>query len=310
MTILFKPDPVVGGADAWRAQLAKRLPDVPFRVWPDVGDPADIHFFLGFKAATGDFAGMTNLKAVLATGAGVDGVFLAEDVPDVAIARIIDPWMTEQMAQWGLYAVLHFYRRFGDYQAQQAEGNWNELDPWRAAPARVGMLGCGEIGQEIGRRLADIGFEVAGWTRSARDLGDIENFHGEDGFASFLARSNFLICLLPLTEDTTGLLDAAAFSHLPEEAYLINMARGRIVDTDDLVAALDSGRIKGAFLDVTEPEPLPQDHPLWRMPNVRITPHNSGNTNADTAADQVAENIRRALAGEPMLNVVERGRGY
>ena len=208
---------------------------MPFRVWPDVGDPADIHFFLGFKAATGDFAGMTNLKAVLATGAGVDGIFLAEDVPDVAIARIIDPWMTEQMAQWALYAVLHFYRRFGDYQAQQAEGDWNELDPWRAAPARVGMLGCGEIGQEIGRRLGDIGFDVAGWTRSARDLGDIENFHGEDGFAPFLARSNFLICLLPLTEDTTGLLDAAAFSHLPEDAYLINMARGRIVDTDDLV---------------------------------------------------------------------------
>ena len=113
-----------------------------------------------------------------------------------------------------------------------------------------------------------------------------------------------------MTEDTTGLLDAAAFSHLPEDAYLINMARGRIVDTDDLVTALDSGRVKGAFLDVTEPEPLPQDHPLWRMQNVRITPHNSGNTNADTAADQVAENIRRALAGEPLLNVVERGRGY
>lgn len=310
MTILFKSDPVVGGADAWREQLAKRLPDLPFRVWPDVGNPADIQFFLGFKAATGDFVGMTNLKAVLATGAGVDGIFLAEDLPDVAIARIIDPWMTEQMAQWALYAVLHFYRRFGDYQAQQADSNWNELDPWRAEMARVGMLGCGAIGQEIGRRLADTGFEVAGWTRSARDLGDITNFHGENGFAPFLARSNFLICLLPLTDDTRGLLNTAAFSHLPEEAYLINMARGRIVDTDDLVVALDGGRIKGAFLDVTEPEPLPEDHLLWRMPNVRITPHNSGNTNADTAADQVAENIRRALAGEPLVNVVERERGY
>jgi len=310
MTILFKPDPVVGGAETWREQLAKRLPDVPFRVWPDVGDPSDIHFFLGFKAATGDFAGMTNLKAVLATGAGVDGIFLAEDLPEVAIARIIDPWMTEQMAQWALYAVLHFYRHFGDYQAQQFEGNWNELDPWRAAPPRVGMLGCGEIGQDIGRRFANIGFDVAGWTRSARDLGKIENFYGDNGFVPFLERSNFLICLLPLTEHTTGLLNAAAFSHLPEEAYLINMARGRIVNTDDLVEALDSRRIKGAFLDVTEPEPLPKDHPLWRMRNVRITPHNSGNTNANTAADQVAENIRRARDNQPLLNIVERGRGY
>ena len=214
------------------------------------------------------------------------------------------------MAQWGLYAVLHFYRRFGDYQALQTRGEWRELDPWRAAPARVGMLGCGEIGQEIGRVLAGVGFEVAGWTRSPRDLGDIANFHGSDGLAPFLARSNFLICLLPLTNDTEGMLNAEAFKHLPDDAYLINMARGRIVNTDDLVAALEAGRIKGAFLDVVEPEPLPKDHPLWRMPNVRITPHNSGNTNANTAADQVAENIRRALAGAPMVNVVERGRGY
>lgn len=310
MTILFKPDPVVGGAENWRAQLAKRLPNVPFRVWPDVGDPADIQFFLGFKAATGDFAGMINLKAVLATGAGVDGIFLAEDVPDVPIARIIDPWMTEQMAQWAVYAVLHFCRRFGDYHGLQASGDWQELEPWRAAPAHIGLLGCGEIGLEVAERLDSLGFKAAGWTRRARDLGAVENFHGADGLKPFLARSNFLICLLPLTSDTEGMVDAEMLAALPEDAYFINMARGRVAKTDDLTAALQSGRLKGAFLDVTEPEPLPSDHPLWRMPNVRITPHNSGNTNADTAADQVAENIRRALNGEPLLNVVERSRGY
>jgi glyoxylate/hydroxypyruvate reductase A len=253
---------------------------------------------------------MSNLKAILATGAGVDGIFQADDLPDVPIARIIDPWMTEQMVQWAVYAVLHFYRRFGDYHALQADGDWRELEPWQAAPPRIGLLGCGEIGLEVARSLQSIGFEAAGWTRSPKDLGAVQNFSGEGGLKPFLARSNFLICLLPLTADTHGMVDAAMLASLPEQAYFINMARGRVANTDDLTAALESGRLKGAFLDVTEPEPLPPEHALWRMPNVRITPHNSGNTNADTAADQVAENIRRALNDEPLLNVVERGRGY
>ncbi|MEQ9124179.1 MAG: glyoxylate/hydroxypyruvate reductase A [Alphaproteobacteria bacterium] len=310
MAILFITDPVIGGVDRWRAALAERLPDMPFRVTPDVGDPADIEIALCFRAAPGTFKGMSNLKAILATGAGVDGLFQDPDLPDVPIARIVDPWMADQMAGWAVYAVQHFYRHFGTYAAFQAKGEWRELEDWRAAPPRVGLLGYGAIGAKVGAALGALGFEVAAWTRGPRDLGGVPHFHGAAGFRDFLARTHFLICLLPLTAETEGIVDADVLAALPAPAFLINMARGRHVVTDDLVAALRSGRLAGAFLDVTEPEPLPADHPLWTMENVRITPHCSGPTNADTAADQVAANVRRALAGEPLANLVPRDRGY
>lgn len=310
MTVLFIPDAVVGGGEKWREALAERLPDVPFRIAPDIGDPADIEIALCFRAEPGAFRGMTSLKAILATGAGVDGLFEDPDLPDVPIARIVDPWMAEQMTGWAVYAVQHFYRRFGDYAALQARGDWSEFADWQAAPPKVGLLGYGAIGATVGQALAGQGFEVAAWTRGPRDLGDVAHYHGADGLKAFLARTHFLICLLPLTPETEGVVDAELLAGLPKPAFFINMARGRHAVTEDLVAALRSGALAGAFLDVTEPEPLPADHPLWAMENVRITPHCSGPTNAVTAADQVAANIRRALAGEALANPVPRDRGY
>lgn len=310
MAILFIDDPIVGGAESWRDAITARLPGQEFRISPAIGDPAEIEIVLCFRAAPGMFRGMTNLKAILATGAGVDGLFLDPELPDAPIARIVDPWMADQMAGWAVYAVQHFYRRFGEYAALQAKGQWVELDDWRAAPPKVGLLGYGAIGAKVGGTLADLGFEIAAWTRSARTVPGVVHFHGAEGFRPFLAQSHFLICLLPLTAETTGVLDRAAFDAMPAPAYLISMGRGRHVVTDDLVAALESGRLAGAFLDVTEPEPLPAGHPLWAMENVRITPHCSGPTNAATAADQVAANIRRALDGAPLENRVAREKGY
>ncbi len=310
MTILFIADPVVGGAERWRDALAARLPDQAFRVSPDIGDPLDVDIVLCFRAAPGTFRGMANLKAILATGAGVDGLFEDPELPDVPIARIVDPWMAAQMAGYAVYAVQHFYRRFDAYAVQQARGEWREFSDWQSAPPKVGLLGYGAIGARVGAALADQGFEVAAWTRGPREIGAVRHYYGTEGFKPFLARSHFLICLLPLTATTEGILNAEALAALPARAYLINMARGRHVVTDDLVAALESGQLAGAFLDVTEPEPLPPEHPLWRMANVRITPHCSGPTNAETAADQVADNIRRALAGAPIENPVARQRGY
>lgn len=310
MTILFIADPVVGGADAWRAALAERLPDQDFLLWPEVDDPTAVDVALCFRAPPGVFRGMSNLKAILATGAGVDGLFEDPELPDVPIARIVDPWMADQMAGWAVYAVQHFYRRFGEYAALQAAGAWQETGAWRASPPKVGILGYGAIGAKVGAALRALNYEVACWTRGPRQLDGVRHFHGQAGLKPFLAESWYLICLLPLTPETEGLLDRTAFQAMPEGAFLINMARGRHVVTDDLVAALKSGRLGGAFLDVTEPEPLPADHPLWRMANVRITPHCSGPTNAETAAGQVAANVRRALNGETVSNLVSREQGY
>lgn len=310
MTILFVSDPVVGGEESWRAAMSERLPDIPFKLSTETYNKEEVEFVLCFRAQPGLFAGMKNLKAILATGAGVDGLFLDPDLPEVPIARIVDPWMADQMAAWTTYAVLHFFRRFGDYHAQQTKAEWHELEPWQAAPARVGFLGYGAIGATVGKALSNFGFEISAWTRSHRNLSGVTHFHGIDALPAFMARANFLVCLMPLTRETEGFLNEERLALLPNPAYLINLARGRIAVTEDVVAALKNGRLSGAFLDVSEPEPLPADSPLWGMNNVRITPHCSGPTNPSTAADQVAGNIVRVLKGDQLENLINRERGY
>lgn len=307
--ILFKPgagDPVL-----WRQEITARLPNLEFRVWPDCGDPDDVEFMLLFRAEAGMFARFRNLKAILATGAGVDGILAEPTLPrTVPMARIVDPWMTTAMAQWVVHAVLHLFRKMDDYAALQRRREWRELEEWTAEAPRVGILGCGEIGGYAGRALIGLGFEVAGWTRSPKDLGNIQNYSGAAGLEPFLRRSDFLVCTLPLTPDTDGILNARTLSLLPRGARVINAARGRHIVDADLLAALDSGQVSAAFLDVTDPEPLPKKHPYWTHPRVTLTPHVAGITNPYTAAEQVADNVRRIRAGEPLLNPVDATSGY
>ena len=309
VSILFRAG--AGDPEGWAKELRQRIPDLDWRVWPDTGDPTTVDFVLAFKVDPGFFSRFTNLKGILATGAGVDGIFADKDVPtDLPIARIVDPYMTGQMVQWATYGVIHFYRRFPEYRALQDKREWLELGEPAVMPPKVGVLGFGEIGSAIARGLLALGFHVHGWTRTPRDLGPFTNYAGLDQLDAFLAESHFLVSILPLTPATTGLLNAARLAKLPQGAVVLNLGRGAHVVTDDLVAALESGHLSGAVLDVTEPEPLPVDHPLWGLPNVIITPHESGLTTPETAADQVAENVRRVLVNEPVNNPVDAARGY
>ena len=307
--ILFKPS--APNVDLWRREVGARVPDLDFRVWPEMGDPDDIEFVLLFRAEPRMFAPMRNLKAVLATGAGIDGILAEPTLPrGVPMARIVDPWMTTAMGQWIVHAVLHHSRHMETYAEQQRRREWNELEEWTDAAPRVGILGCGEIGGFAGRALAGLGFDVAGWTRTPRDLGPIRSYAGSGRLPEFLGQSEFLICVLPLTPATEGILNRETLSLLPRGAYVVNAARGRHLVAPDLIAAIDSGHLSGAFLDVTEPEPLPPDDPLWHHPKVIITPHVAGVTNPYTAAAQVLENIRRVRAGEPLINPVDVSNGY
>jgi glyoxylate/hydroxypyruvate reductase A len=174
----------------------------------------------------------------------------------------------------------------------------------------VGIAGTGEIGGAAARAIAALGFDVAGWSRSGRAPEGIKAFKGKEGWRPFLVRTDILICILPLTAETEGILDEAAFAALPNGAFVINIARGRHVREADLLAALDSGHLAHATLDVTHPEPLPPGHPYWRHPKVTLTPHIASLTDPRTAAPQVVENIRRFRAAEPLLNRVDRGLGY
>ncbi len=298
-----------GDDGQWKAELSRLMPELEIRDWPDIDDPAEAEFVLLFASAPGLFDGMTGLRAVLSAGAGVDG-FLGDLPEGVPAARLVDPWMQTAMAAWTVLAVLHFARNMPAYADQQARGVWREQFEEHFEPRRVGILGCGEIGRRTACALADLGFRVAGWTRTPRDLGPLENLHGAAGLDELLGGSEFLVCLLPLTTETEGLLDAGRLARLPEGAFFINASRGRVVVQRELVAALDSGRLGGAWLDVTDPEPLPPGDPLWRRPDVWITPHVAGVTNPVTGAALVAENIRRARAGEPLTHPVDRNRGY
>jgi glyoxylate/hydroxypyruvate reductase A len=206
--------------------------------------------------------------------------------------------------------VLRLHRHDLDYRAQQQERLWRELDQKNAADRRVGILGFGELGRDAANKLKALGFDVAAWSRSEKSLAGVKSYAGADGLPLLLGRSEILICLLPLTAATEGILNSRNLALLPPGGALVNAARGAHLVEDDLFAALASGHISAAVLDVFHDEPLPTDHPFWRHPRVVVTPHVAAFTNPATAAPIILDNIRRFEEGRPLLNRVDPARGY
>lgn len=298
-------------AENWRSLLSAVLKDIDFRVFPEVGDPSQVEVALAWKAPYGALAGFSNLKLICSLGMGVDHLLQDPQLPaDVPIARLVDPNMVEQMSEYALYGVLHFHRRFDVYERFQNEKRWEELPLPHTALRRIGVMGIGEIGADFARKTAALGFPVKGWSRSPKTIGGVECYAGLDQLPRFLAQSDILVTVLPLTSGTQQIVNAQTLGMLPRGAYFINMARGGLVVEDDLIAALDSGQLEGALLDVTATEPLPASSPLWSHRKVRLTPHIAGLTNPETAVYPIAENIQRLRDGRPLLHVVDRSRGY
>jgi glyoxylate/hydroxypyruvate reductase A len=297
-------------AVAWGRALASRVPDLDFRVWPEMGDPADISMALVWLPPAGLLQSLPNLRAIFSLGAGVDAMLAQPDLPDVPLCRLVDRSLTTTMSEFVLANVLHYHRDLDLFQAQQQAARWQLVLPQPAAARRVGIMGLGELGGHAAATLRDHGFKVRGWSRSTRRLEGVETFAGSDGLDPFLAGSDILVCLLPLTAETEGLLDARLFAALPRGAVLIHVGRGRQLVPADLMAALDRGQLRGAMLDVTPVEPLPADDPLWRHPGIRITPHAASYALPETAAETIAANIENLRAGRPLAAVVDRRRGY
>jgi glyoxylate/hydroxypyruvate reductase A len=297
-------------AEAWRDALVAAIPGLEVRIWPEAGDPAEIDLALVWQPPPGELARYPNLRAILSLGAGVDGLLAQPGLPDVPIVRMIDPSLTRTMTEYVLLAVLRHHRQFDHFEREQRALRWSFAFPPQAADRRVGVMGLGELGSAAARALADHGFPVAGWSRTAKQLPGIETFAGQAGRRAFLARTDILVCLLPLTALTAGILDAATFAGLPQGAFVVNVARGAHLVDDDLIAALDSGQLAGATLDVFRDEPLPADDPLWHHPKVLITPHVASYSSPATAAAGVIANIRRAQTGEHLVHQVDRARGY
>jgi glyoxylate/hydroxypyruvate reductase A len=298
-------------AALWLAELRKHIPELEMRIFPELGNPKDIDAALVWKPQPGLLASLPNLKMIASLGAGVDHLLEDATLPrHVPIVRLIDPYMTEAMSEYVLTQVLRLHRQDFAYRAQQRERVWRELPQLNASERRVGVLGLGELGSDAARKLAVLGFKVAGWSRRERRSPGIESFHGPEGLIALARRSEILVCLLPLTRETTGILDGRLFATMPRGAAIVNAARGAHLVDADLLAALESGQLSAAVLDVFVEEPLPTEHPFWRHEKIIVTPHAAAATHAPTAAAGVAENLRRLSDGRQLINVVDLTHGY
>ncbi len=287
------------------------MPELEVRVWPEVGNPADIDYALVWRPEPGFLASLPRLKLILSLGAGVDHILCDPHLPGrVPIVRLVDPYLTDAMSEFVVLQVLRLHRQDVDYSAQQRAGVWRALDQKNAGERPVGILGFGEIGRDAGRKLKRLGFDVALWGRRAKSVEGLTGYAGRAGLSILLARSEILVCLLPLTAETEGILNASTFELLPKGAGLVNAGRGGHLVEEDLIPALDSGKLSAAALDVFRDEPLPSGHTFWHHPRILVTPHIAGTTNPSTAAPIILDNIRRCEEGRPLLNQVDPAQGY
>ena len=308
-TILFRSGPA--SIARWRPLLSGLMPEHEIRYWPEIGDRAQIDYTLVWNPEPGLLASLPNLKLIFGLGAGVDHILRDPSVPpDVPIVRLVDPYMTEAMSEYVALQVLRLHRQDLDYMGQQRAAVWEERDQKNAAERPVGILGFGTLGQDAGRKLKSLGFPVAGWSRSAKAVAGFATHAGAAGLDALVAQSEVLVCLLPLTAATEGILNADLFSGLPRGAGLVNAGRGGHLVEADLIPALDAGQLSGAVLDVFREEPLPAEHPFWRHPRIVVTPHIAAETHPPTAAAIIGEAIGRFEAGQPVANLVDWARGY
>jgi glyoxylate/hydroxypyruvate reductase A len=308
MTFLYKANAARGAE--WARFFAARAPELPFRIWPDIGDPDEVRYLAVWKPPDDIAATFRNLELLFSVGAGVDQFDLTQLPPHIPLVRMIDPGIRESMIEYATMAVLALHRDLVDFIAQQREQVWREIQIVSASSRRVGVMGLGLLGQAVLQRLKAFGFTLAGWNRSPRSMTGVTCYAGERALPEFLAQTDILVCLLPLTAETHGILNRDLFVRLPRGAKLINVGRGGHLVTDDLIDALDRGVLSAAVLDVAEAEPLPAGHPFWSHPRILLTPHNASMTIPESAVDYVLETIGRHRRGEALPGLVDRERGY
>lgn len=289
--------------------LREAAPELEVVVWPD---PAfrEAEVAMCWNAPAGVYAQMPRLRLVHSIAAGVDNVVAGQDLRGLPVCRVVDPKLAEGMVQYVLWSVLHFHRRLDLAQANQRARIWQRPPLQAASECCVGLMGLGQLGTPIARALLGLGYAVNGWSRSAHALDGLTLYRGAEALPDFLAATDVLVCVLPLTEATRGILNRDTFDALPRGAAIVNCGRGEHLVAPDLLAALDSGQLRGAVLDVFAHEPLPADDPLWAAPGVVVTPHMATMASSSVVAQQVAQNVRRLVAGEPLVNQVDPGRGY
>ena len=295
--------------DFLRPLLLAVDPALDIRTWPDPRC-LEAEVAVCWQTPHGLYAQMPNLKVVHSIAAGVDNVVAGQDVSSLPVCRVVDPMLAEGMLQFVLWGVLYFHRRLDAALASQRIKQWKHPGQTPAATCRIGLMGLGELGGLIASRLPLLGYTVSGWSRTPHELPGVTVFSGEAAYDDFLAQTDVLVCLLPLTPQTRGILGQRTFDALPKGSALIHCGRGEHLVERDLIAALGSGQLRGAVVDVFEQEPLAPDHPLWSTPGVVVTPHMASAAAFEVIAQQVARNIAQLRAGQPFFNQVDTARGY
>jgi glyoxylate/hydroxypyruvate reductase len=297
--------------ELWTTHLRKFLPGLDIRATVDDTTAKDITYCVAWKPAPGALAKLPNLKIVFSMGAGVDGIVADPTYPrHIPLARVVDDTLAQAMSEYVVLSVLYWHRRLHDFVALQKDKKWRQLAAPRAPDVRVGILGFGVLGQAAARPLTALNYQIAGWSATPKRFDGVKTFHGPDQLPAFLGQSDILVCLLPLTPDTRGILNAKTFAALPKDACIVNAARGGHVVEDDLIQALDSGHLRGATLDVFGIEPLPATSPLWSHPKIVMTAHSAAFTDPESFMRQVADTIRRMDEGLAPENLVDFARGY
>lgn len=297
----------------WLKALRRHLPEADVFVWGlDTIDKAAIDYALVWQPEPGLLASFPNLKGIHNLGAGVDALLQDDTLPHhVPLMRLVDPLLSSGMVEYVVHWVLHFHRDMHVYGAQQRVRNWNQYLNADTRARRIGILGLGELGQNVAHALLLLGFEsLSGWSRTAKQLPGVKSFAGDEQLKPFLSQCDILVNLLPLTAATRHMLDAEAFAALPQGAFFINAGRGGTVNDEALIEALNSEHLAAAALDVFNTEPLPDDHPYWTMDSVFITPHIASLTTPMSASEVIAKALRDLEDGRTPDNVVDWGQGY
>ena len=308
MALLYKADPVRG--EHWKRLFAEHAPDIEWRAWPDIGDPQDIRYLAAWQAPDDLETALPNLEVLFALSAGVDQLDLAKLPTNLPVVRLLDPGITRGMCEYATFAVLSLHRDMLRYRQQQMARCWQAHLLQPAAKRRVGVMGLGTQAQQILATLQPFGFALSGWARSEHQIEGVDCFAGAGQLPALLGQCDIVLCVLPLTEQTKGILNRELFQHLPKGAALVNMGRGGHLIEEDLLEALASGQLSAAVLDVLQQEPAAPDHPFWHHPQILLTPHIAAMTQPESAFSVLLENIRRHQRGESMLGQVDRERSY
>ncbi len=306
--VLLAPD---RDMQSWEKALLKIDPNLDIEIWPDVEHKTKVQYVVAWNHPKHVLDSYPNLKAVTSLGAGADHLLKDDSLPEsIPICRVVSPSLVRQMKEYVLCAVLNYQRNIHRYVRQKQKGVWEPHPNKSSDDFTVGIMGLGELGRPAATQLASLGYRVRGWSKSTKNIDSVTTFAGQDELEEFLSDSTVLVCMLPLTVETEGILNLETFKKMNKPGYLINVARGEHLVEEDLVYALDKEWLEGATLDVFAEEPLPERHSFWNRDKIMITPHVSSLTPPDEVAEEIVQNYKRALSGMELRNKVDRNKGY